>query len=539
MGFLDGVRAGNESRRVDRNDRVEGRRAKQQRLSNFIAGYEQDANGDYAPNERGQESLKGQFAALKQKTYVLETQNEMMQAQLNEGSMNTAIKSLAMGDAKDAWRVVSRNPVLKASLQKNFNMQSILPVDWENDASLFKDAGIDMSPEALADPKVRNAFNSSFFKVVHPDGTMSIGNTQDLINKTDFVNTASKEDSEGLRRRYNLVGEVLSGYVKSPQQREDELKAATLNRTNVDSSLDIATIKDDYIEEIKLMPISNVEKLNLIFGINGEKDPKALERKIKELKYEFDKETNKWKKRKIVANAKEAESNAWVAGQTENDKKKKIIANAKEAEVDADVKLGTKDNLILKADLANDKTKLEIKEKLQKIADGKPFVGEAKFRKDLGDMPFNDESLAKAAALQGKRKLGAEVNKNLSGRMHMAKGFNDFTERFRKAKLDHNAVATIGSFMDKITKPGMTTQDREMALNKVQLGSEAKALLAEYVKFMSGAAVTEGEYSRYQDIFTAGAWSSRESADEAMRSFTNYLRESAERVVDSIKYVPH
>ncbi len=510
--FLGGIQAAEVSKRADRRERIDTRAARQVELNNLVAGYELNEQGEYAPNERGQLQLDKQEATLQQQVAVLGAQNEMIQAQLNEGAMVKATTAVGMGDPKEAWRIISRNPVLKASLNEEFKAASIGPIDWANDRAMFDGSGVAITDEVLNNPEKLNALNSSFFKIVHPDGTTSLGSTQDLIKQTNYLGTAGKQDSEGMTRRFNRIAEILAGDVTTPAERALQNKQNTVANQKLDIAGGLLGLQLAYQDKVLATPgISDKEKLDLLSGSKGVD--------YKELKAMYETIT--------------AKSKSEVAVQTQESTVAKAKSGAAKSATDAEVAASTKNADIEKANLDAEKARRD-KE------GAKPIVGEADFISNLETVVYNDENLRIATKIQNdsKQKLGAVKEKDVSGRISMAQGFHNFTKKFREADIKYDALHTIGTAMDKILKPGMSTQDREQVLDRVALDSEAKALLAEYVKFMSGAAVTEGEYNRYNDIFKAGTWASKQSAEEAMRSFTNYLRGSARRTIGSMTSTP-
>jgi len=474
--FLGGVAAANQTIANDRQ-------AAQVELANLIEGFEKNENGKYEPNAKGQNMLDHKDALMQQQLMKLEAQNEAIMATQNADSMTRATTALAMGDVKEAWNIVSQNPALKAQLGEQFGAASIQPIDWANDRDMFEGTGVQINDETLSKPEVLNALNSSFFKVIGPDGKATLGNTQQLIAETNYGGYASKEDREGIFERVNKISEILSGHIKTQEELELEATNAQIAQSNANINADVTALKEEYIEGIIASDMSAEEKLAKISGAKG--------RSVDELK----------------ALAEESKTRIQLA--TENDKIEKA-----------------------KAEAATAKGKAEAFE---------PIPGEAEFIASLRDaekVPYNDDNLRKAGRIQGKKAITAERSKEVNGRFAMAKSFHNFTNKFIDTELNRDALGKIQTTLDKLMKPGMTGQEQEKVLNNIEIDTELRALISEYVKFMSGAAVTTEEYNRYNDIAQAGAWSSKESAVEALRSFTNYLRVSSKDRIDSIVDLP-
>jgi len=483
--FLQGVQVGNQTKQEDR-------RAKQVRLTNLIKGFEQGNGGEYEPNARGQAMFDGQEAAMQQQLAVLQSQNEAIQAVQNTESMTKATTQLAMGNVSEAGRIVNTNPVLKQQLQEQFGVSAVHPIDWENDLRLFEGTGVNITPEMLADPKVKAALNSSFFKTVGPDGKQKIGNTQQLIDSTGYMQYASKEDRDGIFARVNKISEILSGHIKTPEEERLEATKMEANQHNANISNSLAEVTQEYYDSILGRDdIGPEEKLKIIQGVRG-KSPDDIKAQIQAEKL-------------------------------------------RKAQAEANIATTTQDDVIAKK-------KAEAESAKAKAEDSRPYEGEAEFISNIRNpekIPFSDDNLRIASKLQGKKTLTAERGKEVNGRFSMAKSFDNFTRKFMTADINRDALAKIGTTMDKLMKPGMTGQDQERVLNSIEIDTELRALISEYVKFMSGAAVTTEEFNRYNDIVQSGVWSSRESANEALRSFTNYLRRSAKDRIDSMTDIPH
>ena len=436
---LNGIAAAEKSMATDR---IEA----QQELSNFIAGYEKNDSGKYIPNERGQNTLDVNNEATKQTLMQLDAQNQLMQGRINSEDMTQATTHLAMGNIKDAWAQIEKNPVLKKQLQDQFGVVTIAPIDWENDRALFNGSGINVdnvNGEAL------DALNSSFFKYYDKNGVAKLGNVHNLMKSTNYDGYIDSATRRAMEKRLDYFGQVLKGHVITPQEQriKDNSTQAIENKSELDAE----------VSGLKLQELYNM------IANNPDMRAKEILDKINPLS------------------------------------------------------------------LADQKKKLEIS-KMQGDADSKAKLGDidqAKFYNDMKTLPINKETLDTATLLQGDRKPTTEERKSINGKFALAKAFDKFSKYFENQNIDADAVSKMRLAIDKVWETDKTPEEKRQYVTELKLGTEFKTLMFEYIKYMSGAAVSDNEKTDYFDIIASGKWSNKDAAGKSLRSFADTLLTSS------------
>lgn len=497
MSFARGLKTGADIALAENRD---DRAAAQQDLKNKIRGFDRTPEG-YVPNARGAKMLEAQELARDQKMAVLQTQNEAIQSLLNAKSMTSATTYLALGDVDSAKVEINTNPILKEKLLETFGIVDISPIDMNHDMKHFEDSGLDVE-SVQSDPIASNALSSAFFKAHKVDGSSSMISVKELMAATGYHAYASKDDAEGITSRINRIGEILALHMKTPEELDTEATNRSIDNQNAHASKDVSDLKDTITSGILSSDLTDSEKLVKLNELN-----RTPLDKLKNLKAELDIARAGYK-------ADKDKTEAYVARTTAKDEIALVAAKVKTEEMKG--------------------------QSAKKQGGGLPTYA-ADFLDKLGEgkIEYNQDNLSKAYEIQGKKKLNSTKEKEISGLVSMSQGFHVLTKKFRDLDMDRNALSKIGTVFDKIMKPGLTYQDRMAALNTIAINSEIQAALAGYVKYMSGAAVTEGEYARYQDIFQAGTWSNKESAVTAMASFTSYLRDAANRNIETARSTPY
>lgn len=491
--FLAGVKQGaTEVRLDDQNTRAwdtnrrlneqEDRQAAQAELNNKIRGYEMNAQGQYEATQARQNADTYNAQLVEQKMVQQQAGIDMLVAQSNTRDMTSATKSLSFGNVKDAITTIGQNPDLQTKLLQQFNAQNIAPVDWVHDKDLFKgtDMYFDLSDEYLADPKIRAALDSSFFKIIGPDGKSRLGNTQNLVRQTGALNYMTTQDQEGLTNRFNMIGDILKGSVlQTPQEKARKAKQAELADEVID-------LKSDVVQSILTGPGTAEEKLAKITGMSTKQ-----------------------------MSAKE-------------------IAQTTKAQTEAEIALATKDDDIKKA--RSDALKAEY---AAKKAKGEMPVDFNTFNyidslKDKKTSELTGEELAKLRAIED------EKNTTLKGVKKIVETKNNFANNFNKLipeikKLDYDAVEKIKTAFSKVLKTG-SAEDRTEALKLLGFETKLGSLMASYIKEMSGAAVTDSERQLYTNLLKAGSWAQGDAAEVAIGSFVEALRVEGDEARENLKY---
>jgi len=180
---------------------------------------------------------------------------------------------------------------------------------------------------------------------------------------------------------------------------------------------------------------------------------------------------------------------------------------------------------------AEDRTQLKMAEQ-----------GELQFNDSIGNATIEqlDEPgvFKRAKVLQGDKKLGEVQAKDLNGKLGNLKGFSNVVDKLNKVDMDRNAMEKVRETVGKLTGTdfaAMSEQGKKELLNQFQFNSQLKAAVADYVKFMSGAAVTESERTMYNDIVSGGNWGTKEAMISSLSGFMDHLDTSYNNNLSGIR----
>lgn len=464
---------------VSQNKKAEDRRERQSQLTNLIKGFEIDSNtGQYAPNERGQLGLDAQQQQMESKLKYLEEQNQMMQSNFNTDTMTRSVTHLVKGNAKDAQMTIDKNPSLKETLKQK-NVHQVAPIDWQNDQELWKNIpNMNIKPEDLQDPAVVAALNTSFSKVQGADGKWRLSSTENLVQSTNTLGYMPSNMSDAVINRFNRAGEILNGRVITNE--EQKLKDTQLDSAQSNANLQRA---DLYMAE---------EFTTKFF----EENPNPTMEQFNAFK---------------VARA---------GG-------------------------GGTDYKTMKAMYDAELSKMKVDEKKTEMTDAKNVdQGTVQFLESLAsDMKVTNESLKMGKKIQGDKKMTTEERKETFNKFAMVDGFIGLNKELQNMDVTDTDKNMLTKFRDNVAQlagTDMVPGDREKILRGIDLKTKVGAMVAKYVKFMSGAAVTEGERAMYMDLAQAGNWSTLEPMKTSMRAFTQSLMDDTEASFNAYRNVyPH
>jgi len=519
-GFSQGIRLG-----MERNTDI--RRERQQRLKNYVQGFELNAQtGEYVPNIRGMKALAIQEEMLNQQLMTALQKSQVMEDLLSKDAMTTTTAYLLAGRASDANRVLLNNPILKQRLVDAFQVNSLLPIDplsKEDIDEIEKLEKLPLNRAKLADPNVQKALQSLYFKAVLADGTTKIVPTPHIVNTNGFYSYVDSQTREAAQKRLKKMMDILSGAFDVPEiyeAKEEQAKAVQAQakyqqniypaKTEADlaaieaQSLQPKAILEEYEKYRQENPNATIDDF-LTYYANKHPDPKAQLQQQK-LQNEVIKEQLKVKK----------------------------------------------------AELDTKKAEIQLKETIAKLKNNQPVSPEIEQRL-LETLPYIDLSrrvpkeifaITKKIEAQNKKEgitIPIDQKKQIMKLPILAKRF---TELLKEAEsLPRNAWYKVTDDLNKLANfrslylSKDDPEDREKLLaqfRRWQFKSKLGQQIADYILTMSGQQLTDAEFERRTEIVTGGNWNNKESFLASLSGFTSQLIQNAEDNLNSVlPYVPY
>jgi len=154
---------------------------------------------------------------------------------------------------------------------------------------------------------------------------------------------------------------------------------------------------------------------------------------------------------------------------------------------------------------------------------------------------FTNEQIAIANKLQDKNKVSATDNTNINSRIALMKGFAQIDKAY--SGVDKNAWETIKTNINKYLPADwakISPSERASINEKIKQDAKLGGYIAEYIKMMSGAAVTDSERALFTDIVSSGKYATKEAFQAALDGFRESLRSSTNVMIDATKHrTPH
>jgi hypothetical protein len=449
--FTEGVSAGNQSLQVDRQE-------KQQRLKNYIKGFELNEQGQYAPNERGQTALDLQNQKLQQELMVTQEQNKQIQSIMNKDTIEKAVNQIIAGNASDVSGTIKQNPGLY-KIMKDKGVDEVMPVDFTNDTTLLSEIpGMSEAVEiAKTYPEVAEALKRGFFKV-RKNGKWQVNTTESLYKVTGQNQYRSSKSREVAENSLNKIRQVLAGVVSSPT--EDSTKQTMADSANM-----------------------SAEALN------------------KQMTEHFQ------------------NGGDWLGWEQK-------VAGSKATGT------SSASNMIKELELEEKLKDRALSEKMRKI--NPTEWKEATLRDDnLADK----EQTIIAKQLQGDNEWKGKPQQDLAGMEGITRRFIRVTEQLQG--IDRDAFEKANKIIARLANI-KSYKKRKAELSQIRFDTSITAALAEYIKLMSGTAVTESEFDRYNFASQAGDWSTHDAALASLEQFTSGLIQKTNDIYSSnvMKY-PH
>jgi len=129
------------------------------------------------------------------------------------------------------------------------------------------------------------------------------------------------------------------------------------------------------------------------------------------------------------------------------------------------------------------------------------------------------------------KKLLDEVN----NKTRVLPGFKQLLDKIQTLDMSRSAFEKVKTGLAKLGVHG-NYNEKEMAqfLNKVSFDAELQTLMAQFVKDMSGAAVTEQERAMYSKTIAGGDWGNKQAMEAALSGFINSLSQQHETNLETL-----
>jgi len=483
---------------------TEKRKQRLEELQQHIKGFELDkASNKYVENERGAMAMDLQAKKLEQSLMYVNAQNNMMSSVLNAQSMTDATSALLMGDHATAAHAITTNPILKENLKNKFGVVSVAPVDWENDKHLFAQHGINISDEALKNPKIRQAFNSAFSKIIKTDGTTDILGTEVLAKETGYLNYLPPKEKGLAIKRFNMLKQIISGHITTPE--EEAVKAAKLSAEAAKAEAIASQAK--FTEHLTNIKKHDLDKFFAEHPNATLADYMAANTPVDPVKQQINKEKQTQEALKT--------------------QQQKLKINAQENNLELQ-KIKLKEE-----QLKLDKIDKEAKNVVKQLTPAEKAVKAKSILKVDNPDPVTIEAARDYEADSIKHKLIDA--KKLQDIRTQADFVNDFKALEKTAShIDTDAIESIKTDIRKVLGVSGSKEEVAQKLSKLKLDTQIGLTLRRFLKFMSGAAVSNEEFEGYVQLFKGGNWSDDTALRETIRTFRETLEQSTLRSTKSI-----
>lgn len=472
--FLSGVQAGNQTLQVRQSIKDSDRRERQRELNNRVKGYEKNEDGAYAPNDIGLANEATAQTEAENRLVHAEAKAKQLEDITSEMSMTKMIISMADGSVADAQMELNKNPNLKAKLEST-GMRNLSQVDWDRDGELWEaDPNFELSKSDLEDKELRNTLDKAYFKVQRDDGKWQLVPTKAVYDQSGTKNYIPSKERDRMNKLFNTIGEVLGGRIITTE--EERFQKAKLDTATQQLGNDkrIAELQREEMESyLGANPNATLnDYINSQKVVTAPSTKELINReKLKQLKAKGVNDANKEKEEAIS------------------------YSPAIRAEFDAKRKVGG----FTKEDIA-------FAEKLNET------------------LPKNYQPLKGEPLKKYNRVLG------------LAKTSNAIVDKMAKADWDADAVESVSNVITNIfSSDNPTMGDANKKLKGIQIGTEVRSVLADYINYVSGAGVTDQERQSILNIFGVSAVNDKEALVNGMKTFSNIMRDRSQVSIDSLE----
>ena len=174
------------------------------------------------------------------------------------------------------------------------------------------------------------------------------------------------------------------------------------------------------------------------------------------------------------------------------------------------------------------------------------------------DKPMDNKTIAQAKEFQAKNKIDPQVKRESLGKISVAKRLYDVTEKIVNENIEFDAGEKVKASVFKVSdreftleaamdfigipKKELSKEDIKVRnklqnemLSKISSDTSINSAVADYVKIISGAAVTDEERTRFLQIITGGEYSSTKARVEALSTFIEDIDKAYKLTFDSYK----
>lgn len=400
--------------------------------------------------------------------------------------------------------------IMKAQLDLQSKQLDVKGKQLDNEAKAYK-----LSDKVKAMEELKNTIDLDT-KLIANDKAKKFSKVELETKETKLKELKAKlvkDNSKNTKLMEALNTSIKFNDYEKQKLELDALKADAPN-VKLSKALDLM-LKQAKVQEAdyKLSP-----KVKLMEELKDVTDLKTKQIKLKQLKDELNYDNSD--------EAKLSKTLDVELKQVELDQAKQDLELSKDSNVTNYKELKNQLDLELK--------QLKVEEAKSKIPNTK---GNAEFLSNLMDrdkVPYNDENLQKAKAIQGK-KVASKALQDIDNRFDIVQATKTLHDRLKASKVNKNAITKIGGVISKVFGSD-NVPFTESLDNLERLGLEANlnSIVADYIKNMSGLATTDTERKIYTDIVSGGNWSTKETAVASLGDFLEYIDTSYKNKLASI-----
>lgn len=134
-----------------------------------------------------------------------------------------------------------------------------------------------------------------------------------------------------------------------------------------------------------------------------------------------------------------------------------------------------------------------------------------------------------AKDVQGKNKLPADARTYMDGVLSARNSMQKLYKKLANLDIPRDAWTKLQTEFVKVVGTDVkdyTEEQQRALLSKMEIDSELRTIMADYIKAMSGAGVSDEERKGYEQTILNGNWSNKSGALAAMSGFINGLNQS-------------
>jgi len=232
------------------NIRQENRAEKQQRLTALQNGYTQDQNGNWVPTDLQKSKTNVEQSKLDLVQQQLANTQQALKAQQSKTYADTIAninESWMSGNQADAINALHNTPGLKEALQnaKSLDFNDIDMVNFNNPEDVNQLVAMGLDKDKLADPEVQKALSNSFMKIRGKDGKTRIVPVDSVTKQTNshqFFTTKQRDLYANSQAKWN---KIIQGAL--PQEVDVEKSKLDAQQSKLDTSNTMDTMWNTFL----------------------------------------------------------------------------------------------------------------------------------------------------------------------------------------------------------------------------------------------------------------------------------------------------